>query len=78
MGKSLKDIDGMPLPDSALMNDRGKRLINEELDYDKGALKEMHDKSFALLNHFQNFAYEAIMTSILNEEGNLFFINGHG
>ncbi|KAH0712136.1 hypothetical protein KY289_008095 [Solanum tuberosum] len=36
MGKSLKDIHGMPLPDSTLMNDTGKRLINEELEYDKG------------------------------------------
>ncbi|MCE0481945.1 hypothetical protein HAX54_040158 [Datura stramonium] len=40
MGQSLKDIDGMPLLDSTLLNERGNRLINEELDYDKGALKE--------------------------------------
>ncbi|KAF3623079.1 hypothetical protein FXO38_30936 [Capsicum annuum] len=42
MGKSLKDIDGMPLPDSALLSDRRNRLINEELDYDKEHLKEVH------------------------------------
>ncbi|KAM3234137.1 hypothetical protein P3L10_019496 [Capsicum annuum] len=35
MGKSLKDIDGIPLPDSSLLSDRGSRLINKELDYDK-------------------------------------------
>ncbi|XP_019240003.1 PREDICTED: uncharacterized protein LOC109219999 [Nicotiana attenuata] len=40
IGKSLKDIDGMPLPDSALLNNAGNRLITtEELDYDKDALK---------------------------------------
>ncbi|XP_059311363.1 ATP-dependent DNA helicase PIF1-like [Lycium ferocissimum] len=78
MGKSLKDIDGLPLPDSALMNETGNRLINEELDYDKGALKKVHDKSFALLNDCQKSAYEAILTSVEKEEGRLFFINGHG
>ncbi|KAF3628029.1 hypothetical protein FXO37_29576 [Capsicum annuum] len=77
MGKSLKDIDGMPLPDSAMLSDRGKCLINEELDYNKEDLKEVHDKSFALLNHCQNLAYEAIMASVFNEKGHLLFITGH-
>ncbi|XP_060210232.1 uncharacterized protein LOC132637101 [Lycium barbarum] len=78
MGKSLKDIDGLPLPDSALMNETGNRLINEELDYDKGSLKKVHDKSFSLLNDCQKSAYEAMLTSVEKEEGRLFFINGHG
>nr|XP_025887491.1 uncharacterized protein LOC112941712 [Solanum lycopersicum] len=73
IGKSLKDIHGMPLPDSTLMNDTGNRLINEELEYDKGFLKEVHDKSFALLNDYQNIAYEAVIKSVVNEEGRLFF-----
>ncbi|KAM3251534.1 hypothetical protein P3L10_005604 [Capsicum annuum] len=78
MGKSLKDIDEMPLPDSALLSDRRNRLINEELEYNKEDLKKMHDKSFALLNDYQKLAYEAIMASVSNEEGHLFFITGHG
>ncbi|PHU26198.1 Retrovirus-related Pol polyprotein from transposon TNT 1-94 [Capsicum chinense] len=78
MGKSLKDIDEMPLPDSALLSDRRNRLINEELEYNKEDLKKMHDKSFALLNDYQKLAYEAIMASVSNEEGRLFFITGHG
>lgn len=39
IGKSLKDIDGMPLPDSLLLCTVGYRWINEELNYDKDALK---------------------------------------
>ncbi|XP_062085728.1 uncharacterized protein LOC133791833 [Humulus lupulus] len=31
MGKSLKDIDGMPLPNPSLIRDSGNRLVNEEL-----------------------------------------------
>ncbi|WMV10829.1 hypothetical protein MTR67_037524, partial [Solanum verrucosum] len=68
----------MPLPDSALMRNVGNRLINEELDYDKDKLQILHDQSLALLNACQRPAYEAIITSVDNEEGKLFFIHGHG
>ncbi|KAH9698190.1 ATP-dependent DNA helicase [Citrus sinensis] len=78
MGKSLRDIDGMPLPNSSLIRDLGNRLVNEELDYDRDQLKKLHEKSFAALNACQKSAYEAIMHSVDNEEGRLFFINGHG
>ncbi|KAF3636562.1 hypothetical protein FXO38_24089 [Capsicum annuum] len=57
---------------------RGNRLINEELDYDKENLQKAHDKSFTLLNDCQKSVYGAIMASISNEEGRLFFIMGHG
>ncbi|KVI11444.1 hypothetical protein Ccrd_010146 [Cynara cardunculus var. scolymus] len=33
MGKSLKDIDGMPLPNTELLREFRNRLVNEELDY---------------------------------------------
>ncbi|XP_016478495.2 uncharacterized protein LOC107799874 [Nicotiana tabacum] len=78
MGKSLKDIDGMPLLDSVLLRDVRNRMLNEELDYDKEELKILHDKSFALLNDCQKSACDAIITSVENEQGRLFFINGHG
>ena len=68
----------MPLPDNTLMRNVENRLINEELDYDKGELKKMHEKSFKLLNSFQLPAYEAIISSVYNNEGTLFFIHGHG
>uniref|UniRef100_A0A803PKB1 ATP-dependent DNA helicase n=1 Tax=Cannabis sativa TaxID=3483 RepID=A0A803PKB1_CANSA len=78
MGKSLKDIDGMSFPNSSLIRDLGNRLINEELDYDREQLNILHEKSFASLNPCQKSTYEAIMHSVENEQGNLFFINGHG
>ncbi|XP_058009732.1 uncharacterized protein LOC131183257 [Hevea brasiliensis] len=34
MGKSLRDVDGMPLPDSSLIKDSGNCLLNEELEDD--------------------------------------------
>ncbi|XP_074356544.1 uncharacterized protein LOC141696284 [Apium graveolens] len=64
LGKSLKDIDEMPQPDSSLTRDLSNRLLNEELDYDHAALKILHEKSLNNLNQFQ--------------KGRLFFISGHG
>ncbi|KAH9722014.1 ATP-dependent DNA helicase [Citrus sinensis] len=78
MGKSLRDIDGMPLLNSSLIRDSGNRLVNEELDYDRDQLKKLHEKSFTTLNACQKSAYEAIMHFVDNEEGRLFFINRHG
>lgn len=37
-GKSLKDFEGMPLPDSNVMRSLRNKLINEELNYDTAAL----------------------------------------
>ncbi|KAL9411162.1 hypothetical protein AB3S75_044869 [Citrus x aurantiifolia] len=68
----------MPLPNSSLIRDPGNRLVNEELDYDRDQLNKLHEILFAALNACQKSAYEAIMHSVENEEGCLFFINGHG
>ncbi|XP_062104396.1 uncharacterized protein LOC133815593 [Humulus lupulus] len=68
MGKSLKDIDGMPLPNPSLIRDSGNRLVNEELDYDRDQLKILHEKSFAALNPCQKSAYKAIVHSVENEQ----------
>nr|XP_016467791.1 PREDICTED: uncharacterized protein LOC107790380 [Nicotiana tabacum] len=50
----------------------------QELEYDKDALKIVHDQSFAPLNACQKSAYEAIINSVEKEEGRSFFISGHG
>ncbi|XP_074336548.1 uncharacterized protein LOC141673702 [Apium graveolens] len=78
LGKSLKDIDGMPHPDYSLTRDLKNRLLNKELDYDRPALKTLHEKSLSALNQFQRSAYDAILHSVQHDEGKLFFISGHG
>ncbi|WMV19567.1 hypothetical protein MTR67_012952, partial [Solanum verrucosum] len=58
------------------MLDVGYHLMNEELNYDKDELKNIHDKSFALLNNCQLSIYKAIISSSIdNEKGKLFFIH---
>ena len=66
----MKEVNGMPLPNSSLMRDSGNRLVNEELDYEKDQLKILHAKSFVALNPCQKSAYEAIKHSVENKEGN--------
>ncbi|XP_063936287.1 uncharacterized protein LOC108226331 [Daucus carota subsp. sativus] len=77
-GKSLRDIDGMPQPNTSLLSDSSNRLVNEELDYDTAKLKVQHENLYAALNTCQKVAYEAILKSVENDEGRLFFISGHG
>lgn len=78
LGKSLRDIDGMPQPNASLLRDSSNRLVSEELDYDREQLKVQHEKLYIALNNCQKRAYEAILQSVENEEGHLFFISGHG
>ncbi|KAK1352679.1 ATP-dependent DNA helicase [Heracleum sosnowskyi] len=78
LGKSLRDIDGMPQPDSSLTRDLGNRLLNEELDYDRPKLKALHQKNINALNESQKKAYDAIVQSVQLDEGKIFFVSGHG
>ncbi|KVI00875.1 Helitron helicase-like domain-containing protein, partial [Cynara cardunculus var. scolymus] len=47
MRKSLKDIDGMLLPNNELLREFRYRLVNEELDYCTQDLKVAHDIAFS-------------------------------
>ena len=67
MGKGLKEIDGMPLPNQQLLRELRNRLVNEELDYNREDLRVVHDTNFPLLNPCQREAYEAIMDSVYED-----------
>ncbi|WOG95440.1 hypothetical protein DCAR_0414759 [Daucus carota subsp. sativus] len=71
LGKSIKDIDGMPQLDSSLTRDTGNRLFNEELDYDRVALKALHGKLLGKLNIYQKEAYDSIVHSVEHDQGKL-------
>ncbi|XP_024981688.1 uncharacterized protein LOC112518279 [Cynara cardunculus var. scolymus] len=76
IGKSLNEIDGMPLPNQQLLLELRNRLVNEELDYNREDLRVVHDTNFSLLNQCQSKAYEAIMDFIYEDLGQLIFIHG--
>ncbi|XP_024962366.1 uncharacterized protein LOC112524912 [Cynara cardunculus var. scolymus] len=76
IGKSLKEIDGMPLPNQQLLLELRNRLVNEELDYNREDFRVVHDTNFPLLNQCQSEAYEVIMDSVYENRGHLIFIHG--
>lgn len=77
-GKSLKDFEGMPLPDSALLVKMDNKLIREEYDYNVEALKKEHDQSLKLLNIDQRVIYDRVISDVENKLGGLFFVYGQG
>ncbi|XP_074356628.1 uncharacterized protein LOC141696377 [Apium graveolens] len=62
LGKSLKDIDGMPRPDPSLAREFGNKLLSEEMDYNRAALKILYDRSLSALNHFQKMNMTQLCT----------------
>lgn len=77
-GKSLKDFEGMPLPDSALLVKMDNKLIREEYDYNVEDLKKEHDQSLKLLNIDQRVIYDRVISDVENKLGGLFFVYGQG
>ena len=78
MGRSLKEIAGMPTPNEGATMDSINRLIHEETDFDVASMATTHAKMYMGLNVCQRNAYEAIMNSVTNEMGQLIFVQGHG
>ncbi|KAJ9547468.1 hypothetical protein OSB04_020011 [Centaurea solstitialis] len=77
-GKSLKEVDGMPLPNQSLLHESRNRLVNEELDYNREDLRVVHDTNFLLLNQCQKKSYDAIMDYVYEDRDDLLFIHGRG
>ncbi|KAL4589251.1 hypothetical protein LXL04_002157 [Taraxacum kok-saghyz] len=78
MGRSLKEIAGMPTPNEGATIDSINRLIYEETDFDVASMARTHANMYMGLNVCQRNAYEAIMNSVTNEIGQLIFVQGHG
>ncbi|CAH9133489.1 unnamed protein product, partial [Cuscuta epithymum] len=77
-GRSLKDYPSMPFPtisDSAMYQNR---LIFDELQYDRAALREEHDKCVHSMNDQQRDVYKTIMQSVEENSGEVFFVYGYG
>jgi SpoVK/Ycf46/Vps4 family AAA+-type ATPase len=77
-GKSLKDYEGMQLPDNTVMQGLRNRLLNEELNYDRDTLQKESVEMLGKLNLDQKKAYDKIIQSVSNKLGKLIFVNGYG
>ncbi|XP_010534710.1 PREDICTED: uncharacterized protein LOC104810215, partial [Tarenaya hassleriana] len=68
----------MPLPDKAALRQIENSLLREELQFDEIWEKEEHQKLFDNLNDEQKTVYDAVLDSVDNGKGTLFFVYGAG
>lgn len=77
-GKTLRSYAGMPFPNisSSMLEDNS--LIRQELQYDRAALRDEHDRLHRGLNVEQLAAYSAIIQSVQSRSGGFYFVYGSG
>ncbi|XP_074346593.1 uncharacterized protein LOC141685389 [Apium graveolens] len=78
IGKSLRSYPDMPLPPSQFFSGFSNTLIVEERSYDIEAVKEEHQNLHSNLNADQAIVYDAIIDSVYNKKGHVFFVYGSG
>lgn len=54
------------------------RLIVEETSYNINEMKEKHDNNYRKLNAEQQEVYKAVINSVEDKKGGLFFVHGSG
>ncbi|XP_015965261.1 uncharacterized protein LOC107488989 [Arachis duranensis] len=77
-GKTLKDYPPMPLAtevDSSLLT---KRIIREELNFNRDDLNKNASDILAIATPEQRYAFDKIVTAVYYDEGIFFFVYGHG
>ncbi|XP_056694876.1 uncharacterized protein [Spinacia oleracea] len=77
-GNTLRNFPMIPFPDDMLMSEGRNKLIQDELQYDKAALHQEHEKLFSSLTDEQKEVYNKIMGAVERGEGGVFFIYGYG
>lgn len=78
-GLSLVDNFAFPADfvSQRITTDR-KLILQEELSYDVGSLKQLHDTNWNLLNPEQRKIYDAVTVSAMNDGGQCFAVNAAG
>ncbi|XP_063949879.1 uncharacterized protein LOC135152724 [Daucus carota subsp. sativus] len=78
IGKSLKNFPQLPQPPSSYLNHGSNNLIIEETSYNIAEMKAENEKLLETMNEEQSHVYNAILHSVHNKEGGLFFVYGSG
>lgn len=76
--RSLREFETMPYPNTLLLSQSSNRLLQEELDYDRVVLAEEHIKLLKGLNYEQRKIYDAVIGSVTEKKGGVFFVYRHG
>ncbi|CAN7055635.1 unnamed protein product [Brassica oleracea var. botrytis] len=76
--RSLNDFTGMPLPNKAIMDEMKKKAMARHNQFDIAEETMIHQSLFDKLNHQQRAVYDAVTTSVNENQGKLFFLYGAG
>ncbi|XP_010497251.1 PREDICTED: uncharacterized protein LOC104774316, partial [Camelina sativa] len=76
--KSLADYSDMPTPDKELLKALRNSLLQEEKRYNVPKELADHNSLFATLNKEQREVYDAVIESVIEKKGKLFFVYGPG
>ncbi|XP_074356531.1 uncharacterized protein LOC141696265 [Apium graveolens] len=78
IGKSLKDFDQMPQPPETYLDFSDNNLIIEERSYDIAEMEKEYAELISNCNAEQLAVFNAVMESVRNKNGGLFFMYGSG
>jgi len=77
-GKSLKNFPPMPIPEECSTFDLQNRLVMDQLNYDKEALKLESEQLIFNMTEEQKYAFDTIMECVNHKTSKVFFLNGYG
>jgi len=77
MGRSLADFPPMPLPQQQWVHRIPNPLLQAE-QYDVDEIATLVDEQRAIFNPDQAAVFDAILESVTNNQGHLFFIHAAG
>ncbi|KAF8049879.1 hypothetical protein N665_2102s0002 [Sinapis alba] len=76
--QSLTDYPDIPLPDQAILSEISNTVLRKELSYDVQKEAETHGLLLNAMNKEQRTVYDAVLHSVGNQVGQLFFVYGAG
>ncbi|GKE62024.1 ATP-dependent DNA helicase PIF1-like protein [Tanacetum coccineum] len=77
-GRSLKEIQGMPLADYKNKEVWSNVLIQEELNFKKNEMEAEHVSLYSKMTNEQREVYNTIMEAVDSRKRGVFFLYGYG
>ncbi|GJW08504.1 ATP-dependent DNA helicase PIF1-like protein [Tanacetum coccineum] len=71
-------MEHMPYPNAEYTMEGYKRLVNDELNYNRPELSELHHKLYRSLTDEQKCMYANILDVVENDKGGMFFVYSYG
>ncbi|GJZ73801.1 putative PIF1 DNA helicase/replication protein A1-like protein [Tanacetum coccineum] len=73
--RSLKTMDHMPYPNAQYTMEGYNRLVNDEINYNRPELSDLHHKLYQSLTDEQNYIYANILDAIEQDKGGKIVLN---